>query len=341
MAKLSALVKLRNTLDEKLNSIDFSQYVKNVCDVLNLIRTENPEINDTTINEGINKAILAYKELSKTADSINDNLRLTIDYLDSQIAIASAAINEQLYLKDESYELQLKSDLIHPAHVFQLSATANQVITASMLKYADWHYPTLRLGCTYVGQENLTQVDNQIIIDYSKSIEYSNLLVAGDPLYFCDIKQAYIDSVTSHFTEIYSQRIRKYVIKDHDFSQLPQNQFGFIFSWMFFNFRDFITIELYLQNLIKLLRPGGIIMFSYNNTDIYDAAKTSENGMMSSIPKKKLIELVKNIGFEIITHRDIPNEDFYIKNISYIEVKKPGQLQSIKLKQVLGTIGSK
>lgn len=341
MNKLSELVKLRNTLDEKLNSIDFSQYVNNVCDVLNLIRTETPETNDNIIDEEINKAILAYKELSKTADSINDNLRLAIDYLDSQIDIASAAVNEQLYLKDESYELQLKSDLIHPAHVFQLSATADRLITASILKYADWHYPTLRLGCTYVGQETLTYVDNQIIIDYSKSIEYSNLLVVGDPLYFCDIKQAYITSVTSHFNEIYSQRIRKYVIKDHNFSQLPQNQFGFIFSWMFFNFRDLITTELYLQNLIKLLRPGGILMFSYNNTDLYDSAKNSENGMMSSIPKKKLVELIKNIGFEIITHRDMPNEDFYIKNISYIEIKKPGQLHSIKLKQVMGTIGQK
>jgi len=341
MSTLSELVKLRNTFEEKLNSIEFDQYINNVCDVLNLIRTENSEINDTIIIGDINKAISNYKELSKTVDNINDNLRLTIDYLDSQIDIASAAINEQLYLKNELYELQLKSDLIHPTHVFQFSATANQVITASMLKYADWHYPTLRLGCTYVGQENLTQVDNQIIIDYSKSIEYSNLLVAGDPLYFCDIKQAYIDSVTNHFNEVYSRRIRKYVIKDHDFSQLPQNQFGFIFSWMFFNFHDFITIELYLQNLIKLLRPGGIIMFSYNNADVYDSAKTSEKGIMSSIPKKKLIKLIKNIGFEIINHRDIPNEDFYIKNISYIEIKKPGQLHSIKLKQVIGTIEGK
>lgn len=341
MSTLSELVNLRNTLEEKINSIDFSQYVNTVCDVLNLIRTETPEINDNIINEGINKAILAYKELSKTADNINNDLRLTLDYLDSQIDVASAAINEQLYLKDELDELRLKSDLIHPTHVFQLSTTANRLITASILKYTDWHYPTLRLGCTYAGQETLTYVDNQVIIDYSKSIEYSNLLVAGDPLYFCDIKQAYIDSVTSHFNGIYSQRIRKYVIKDHDFSQLPQNQFGFIFCWMFFNFRDLITIELYLQNLIKLLRPGGIIMFSYNNTDMYDSAKTSENGIMSSIPKKKLIELIKNIGFEIIKHQDTPNEDFFIKNISYIEIKKPGLLHSIKSKQVVGTIEQK
>lgn len=333
MPTFSDLVKLRNTFEEKLVSLTFQQSIDSICNKLRLVLTENPNVDDQATTNKINKAIIEYQNLIGMSENIQDNLKLAIEDLNSRIEDLSSQINDT-----STYN---KIDNKHIKDIFQIDATAHQTIQDHIIKYADWHYPTLRLGCRNVGQYQIIQDNNQLVVDYNTSIDYSNLLVANDPLYFCDFHPELIENVTRHFNKIYSNRIRKYIIKDHNLSELPQNQFGFIFSWMFFNYVDIPTLELYLQSIINLLRPGGTLMFSYNNTDIPSSADTSEYGVMSSIPQRQLIKLIKTIGFDIISYQDIPNLDRQIKNISWIEIQKPGQLHSIKLKQVVGTIGQK
>ena len=71
---------------------------------------------------------------------------------------------------------------------------------------------------------------------------WTDHLVACDPLYLVDIHQDFIDSTLSHFPEAYQKRLRTYLISKHalitdnDLSVLPQNQFGFIFSWNVFDY---------------------------------------------------------------------------------------------------------
>jgi len=333
MSTLIELVKLRNTLEEKLNSIDFSQSIDSICNKLLLVMSENYDIDDQKTTNKINKAINEYQNLIKISDNIQDNLKLAIEDLNSQIEVLSSQINAEFICNNSEHKL-IKN-------MFQLDAVAHQAIKDHIIKYADWHYPGLRLGCRNVGQYQITQDNNQLVVDYTTSIDYTNLLVVNDPLYFCDFCSELIENVTGHFNKLYASRIRKYIIKDHNLSELPQNQIGFVFSWMFFNYVDVSTLKLYLQSVINLLRPGGTLMFSYNNTDIPSSANISEHGIMSSIPQRQLITLIKTIGFEIIAMRDVPNSDRLVKYISWAEIQKPGKLQSIKLNQVLGTIISK
>jgi len=333
MSTLSELVKLRNTLEKKLESIDFSQAIDSICNQLLLVISENHYINDQETTNKINKAINEYQNLIKISDNIQDNLKLAIEDLDARIGVLSSQINAEFICKNPEHKL-IKN-------IFQLDAVAHQTIQDHMIKYADWHYPGLRLGCRNVGQYQITQDNNQLVVDYTTSIDYTNLLVVNDPLYFCDFCPKLIENVTGHFNKLYASRIRKYIIKDHDLSELPQNQIGFVFSWMFFNYVDISTLKLYLQSIINLLRPGGTFMFSYNNTDIPSLATASEHGIMSSIPQRQLITLIETVGFEIITMRNIPNSDRLVEYISWVEIQKPGNLHSIKLNQVLGTIASK
>jgi hypothetical protein len=110
---------------------------------------------------------------------------------------------------------------------------------------------------------------------------------------------------------------------------------------MFFNFADITVIRSYLSSLIKLLRPGGTLMFSYNNCDLVESANLAESGYMTFVPKRKLNELCIELGYDIVQHYDLKNSDHQIKYISWIEIKKPGELSTIKRAQAMGKILSK
>jgi hypothetical protein len=168
--------------------------------------------------------------------------------------------------------------------------------------------------------------------------KYTAELIANDPLYICDIDATYTNESTAQFNDLYNKRIRKYIVPTHDMQMLPHNQFGFILSWMFFNFAGVDVLENYLTNLINLLRPGGTLMFSYNNGDIFDSCRLAETGGMSFIPKRKILDMCNKLGYLIVNSFDLSNTDDQVKYISWIEIQKPGELKTVKAHQVLGKI---
>ena len=74
---------------------------------------------------------------------------------------------------------------------------------------------------------------------------------------------------------------------------------------MFFNYVEFELMKSYLSEMIKLLRPGGTILCTYNNGDIEDSCKLSEGRVMSFIPKRWLVAYCHQIGYEIVNVRYI------------------------------------
>jgi hypothetical protein len=112
---------------------------------------------------------------------------------------------------------------------------------------------------------------------------------------------------------------------------LPTNQFGFIFSWNVFNYFPLRETQTYLEESFKLLRPGGVMMFSYNNCENVTCAGLFENGMRSWMTEKLLIDTCKNIGFDII-NSVTENE------VNWVEIQKPGILKTVKASQAMGRI---
>jgi hypothetical protein len=83
---------------------------------------------------------------------------------------------------------------------------------------------------------------------------------------------------------------------------------------------------------MEWLRPGGTIIFTYNNADMPAAAAYAENYFMTYVPESVLVPMAESIGFETI----------YLYNCepaySIIELRKPGELRSIKVGQTVGEI---
>lgn len=163
--------------------------------------------------------------------------------------------------------------------------------------------------------------------------EWTKDLVALDPLYLVDIHQHFLEKTKQTFPDTYQKRLRTYVTTETDLSMLPQGQFGLVFSWAVFNLLPKETIHKYLQEIFKVLRPGGITIFSYNNCESYIEAARYEAGLATYITKTDIINIATSIGFTV----SFSDED-YSTGISWMELTKPGILSTIKSGQVLGKI---
>lgn len=325
MRPLSELVKFRNDLIDRFEKLSLGKPIGENIQQLNLIITENFDVEAFAAHDKITQALVDYQKILDQSEFVRNNLKSVIGDIDIKITdLANTSDTNAKYHEYFNNQESIPS--------FIIDTDTHQLIKDRIIQYAaDHRFPGLRLGCRYFGQ--IAAGDK----DHSLSIEYSNLLVANDPLYFYDAKEKSINSVTEHFNDTYKRRLRSY----QDTNQLPKQQFSFVFSWGLFNYLNLPTIESQLKLIFDLLCPGGVLMFSYNNGDIIESARLSDLEEMSFVPKRNLVNLLTQIGFEIITNYDLPNNDTLVTNISWIEVRRPGQLKTIRIKQVIGAIGQK
>lgn len=194
--------------------------------------------------------------------------------------------------------------------------TTKQIISTAAEAYSSWQHAVLEIG----PGDGL----------------WTPHLVAGDPLYLIDVHEEYLKSTISKFHKNYQKRIRSYVVSQHydslNLSVLPQGQFGFIFAWNVFDYLPYQNISVYLNQCFKLLKPGGVMMFSYNDCEAPLSASYAEIGFKSWMPKWLLTEAIQLQGFEIIKFSN------QTENHHWVEIKKPGELKSIRASQPLASI---
>ena len=324
MRPLSELVKFRNDLVVKLEQLSLVDSIGGVIQQLNLSVTENYEVDVFTAHDKLEQAVIDYQKILDQSEFIRNNLKSIISDVDSKILeLASATVPLLKY-----YEYSAKQEV---STVFVVDADVHQLIKDRMSHYGNHRFPGLRLGCRYFGQLTPGAMNQEL------TIEYSNLLVANDPLYFYDVNPSSITAVTAHFNDVYKRRIRLY----QAYTQLPQRQFNFIFCWGVFNYLALNEIQSQLHIIFGLLRAGGTVMFSYNNCDIVESAKIVDLGEMSFVSKRNLVEILITVGFEIVAEYDLVNSDPLITNISWLEARRPGELRTAKLKQVMGLVVQK
>ncbi len=161
-------------------------------------------------------------------------------------------------------------------------------------------------------------------------------MVPMDPLYLVDHDQELINVAMHPFTPEYQRRLRPYVINDWKdtkiFSALPKNQFGLVFAYNYFNWKPIEIIEKFLVEIYQLLRPGGTLVFTYNECDKWHGVGAVEHAWMCYTPGSRIQSTAKNLGYKII-EQYIGSGD-----IAWFEMRKPGQIQSFRGGQVLARI---
>jgi len=165
--------------------------------------------------------------------------------------------------------------------------------------------------------------------------EITEYLKGCTPLYLVDTHDDLFQEVKKLWNNIYQRRLRYYTFDESDTASLdtlPDNQIGLVCSVDYFNFKPIEIIESMLQQIYKKLRPGGVVMFTYNNCDLPFGVRNVENFYACYTPHSQLAKTVENIGYEIIKSIDVQ------ENISWMEIKKPGEIYTIRGGETLGEI---
>lgn len=307
--KLHELVSLRNHLRDVLNiSVIQHEIESNYTRLQNLAENIDVEIS-SCITGTANKHKKHFDYFQNDVSEVESIVELVQSKIDA-LSTKFFAENYQLELEYIDAEITRKCRQIK--YQTEFVKTLKQRINL----YSNWQYPALEIGCG--------------------DGEWTTFLVASDPLYIADFFPEFLDSAVQQFEPVYQSRVRKYLIKDfYKIKDLPTNQFGLIFSYNFFNYLSLDTIKQYLLQCSEWLRPGGTVIFTYNNADLPAAAAYAETYFMTYVPKSILIPMAESIGFETIFSFDLDPA------FSCIEFKKPGTLHSIKTGQTLGEIKRK
>ena len=89
--------------------------------------------------------------------------------------------------------------------------------------------------------------------------------------------------------------------------------------------------------MMQVLRPGGVIIFTYNNCDYPKAIDKVDEMYYCYTTGTQMKKICSSIGFEILRLTAIGYDELD-NGISWLEIKKPGKLGSIRAAQGLASI---
>jgi hypothetical protein len=167
--------------------------------------------------------------------------------------------------------------------------------------------------------------------------EWLNNMVGCDPLYLIDIRSSLLDPCMAQFPPEYQRRLRRYAFKEkvadgRVLRNLPDGQFGICVAMNFFQFKPLELIKVYLIELYSKLRPGGILALTFNDCDRANGVALVEQHFMCYTPGSMLLTLAESLGFEISQLYRLDGAN------TWVELRKPGTLTSIKGGQTLAKI---
>ena len=311
--KLSDLVKYLNHLDTLSIQTAASVSTAEIAKITRIVQYQDIQIGDIaadllSIQQDLGNSIKQYEQkLSQ--------LRKGVQSLIEQ--------HENKYFADstDNYQQGMRQDT--PAYILTRTLNINpdsyMLLESRVKTHTNWQFPGMVIRPAH----------NPWIKD----------LVALDPMYLIDTHSDLFEPVTFLFTPEYQRRLRYYVIEEYTpdkiFWNLPREQFGIVYAFNYFNFKPWEVVKQYLDEIFVLLRPGGSFLFSFNNCDYWRAVGLTENHYCSYTPGRLLRKHVLELGYEITyDHQDQ-------SSTTWIEIRKPGVLDSLRGGQALASIFAK
>ena len=308
--KLSDIVSYKNLLDS-LSSTPAAQELLN--EILSMVHVA--EVSSIQIPNAVDQLNQAREQVSQA-----------VEQFEKQFAHLKQSV-QNLIVQQESEYFGNSMDLYNtgycndsPEHiknrVISVDTATSDMIQQRLKLYTSWQHPGMVIRPIHA--------------------PYVEDLVACDPMYFVDTSDKLLEPTKSWFNTRYQRRLCRYVIEEYSenpaFINLPSEQFGLIYAFHFFEYRPWPVLQQYLKECFQLLRPSGVLAFTYNNCDLANRVGKVEHYSGCYTPGRMVRAYANELGYDIIF--DIDDDS----NTSWIELRKPGKFSSIRGGQTLAKI---
>jgi len=317
--KLSDLIAYRNQLLEyKVADVAYHARHK-LSDVVHTVKNSviQPRAFTQTIEEDLDNLVDVFNQFGVTLGGLIQELDLMIEstektyYEDSKVRYAEESTNynnNKAETKNSVNQHILNRQL-------EMSTDTQKMLADRIKSYIDWKYAGLIIR---PGKET-----------------FINDLVGLDPLYLVDWSDDLLTPSLSNFNSEYQNRLRVYIeppTSTDVLSTMPNNQLGLCVAFNFFEYTPIEVLENYLENIFKKLRPGGTLAMTFNDCDRAHCVALTEKNFCFYTPGKRVKAAAKRIGYQQqFTWNDT-------QNLTWLELRKPGELESLKGGQTLAKI---
>lgn len=314
-------MKLSSILQQKamIDSWEADKELSALNEKISMIKDDinNVEVTDlsdrlTTVNDSINDLVHDMNALQSNINHLKlqaDELMQDMSKEPLQESYARYEERKNWFNLEQAEANRLYYDQFYGDR--EIKERFNTLITKSV----SWRHPTLYIR--------------------PNSTHFLNALKASDILYVmeqCDVTE-WFESVSG--PTYFEKSVRFRIIDENKNTFItqyyPPEQMGFILMENFLTFKPLEIIKQYLNESMELLKPGGHLLFTYNNCDLASGARNFENGLYCYTPGKMLRLICEEIGFEV-------EDDTTTNRVSWFYLKKPGTLTSLKGGKCLGQI---
>lgn len=307
MKKLSDLVAFRNQL-KNFSVEEIKTETRNRLDLI---------LHEVTVQQDSTKLDVQLKELLSSFAKFDQEFQRIKKEIDQQIEEQEKPWFQESYRLYEEEMCFETTDYILNRRL-RFDADKENMLHHRLMGYTSWKYPGM-----------IIRPGLETFIDE---------MVSFDPLYLIDEEYDLLTPATARYPLQYQRRLRNYTVnEDQDIllPKIPDNQFGICFAYNFFNFRPFEVIRRYLTEIYAKLKPGGVLILTFNDCDRESGVKLVENHFSCYTPGYLVRELAYSIGYtELFSWNDNGPS-------TWLELKKPGELESLRGGQTLAKISDK
>jgi hypothetical protein len=311
--KLQDVVAYINLLDSLSMDAECNEAVRILDSILHLVTNHPLQIDmfNKTLIQDFNNFNNGVKAFSLTLNQLKNRLHEEV------------AAQEPEYFRESKrvfdHEMPYETNEYILNRRLSIDADSNILLRSHLRNLGDWRLPGLIIR---PGRETFIED-----------------MVPLDPLYLADQHDELLAPSVNSFTSEYQRRLRQYVLDDRQdgpiLNKLPQNQFGLVFAYNYFNFRPIEIIKRYLTELYGIMRPGGTLIMTYNNCDRAQGVGLAERGFMCYTPKRHIQQHAESVGFESTFEHNGSGD------LCWLEFVKPGDITSLRGGQTLAKIVAK
>ena len=308
--KLSEIVSYKNLLDSLSSKPAAQELLNEILSMMHVAEVSSVQIPDAVdqLNQAREQVSQAVEQFEKQFVHLKQSVQNLIEQQEPEYFSNSLDLYNTGYRNDSADHIRGRRIGVDPV---------TAVIIQQRLKlYTSWQHPGMVLRPAHA--------------------KYVEDLVACDPMYFVDTSDQLLELTESWFTPEYQLRLRRYVIEEYSdqpaFINLPAGQFGLIYAFHFFNYRPWPVLQQYLKECFELLRPGGVLAFTYNNCDLANRVGKVEHYSACYTPGRMVRAYADELGYDIIFDKDDA------PNTSWMELRRPGIYSSIRGGQTLAKI---